>query len=59
MPKKIYLKVYPYLTSYENIYSGIKDLHVRAKSRDFPGGPVIKTLCFKWQRLVFSPWLGN
>ena len=58
--KKNYLKMYPYLTSYKNINSkGIKDLHVRAKSSDFPGGPVVKTPCFKWQGLIFNSWLGN
>ena len=52
--------MYAYLTSYKNINSKwIKGLHLRAKSRDFPGGPVVKTPCFKWQGLRFNPWLGN
>ena len=28
--------------------------------RDFPGGPVVKTLCFQCRRRYrFDPWLGN
>ena len=27
--------------------------------RDFPGGPVVKTLHSQFMGLVFNPWLGN
>ena len=27
-------------------------------NRDFPGGPVVKTLCFQCQGHGFDPWLG-
>ena len=27
--------------------------------KDFPGGPVVKTLCFHCRGLGFNPWLGN
>ena len=26
---------------------------------DFPGGPVVKTLCFHCRRRRFDPWSGN
>lgn len=26
---------------------------------DFPGIPVVKTLCFQYRECRFSPWLGN
>ena len=28
-------------------------------NRDFPGGPVVKTLCFHCESHYFSPWLWN
>ena len=28
-------------------------------SRDFPGGPVVKTPCFHCRGHWFDPWLGN
>ena len=27
--------------------------------RDFPGGPVVKTVCHQCRRLGFDPWPGN
>ena len=27
--------------------------------REFPGGPVVKILCFHYQGPGFNPWLGN
>jgi len=31
----------------------------RGKKRDFPGGPVVRTLCFHFREHGFDPWLGN
>ena len=31
----------------------------KRKSRDFPGGPVVKTLPFHHRGHRFNPWLGN
>ena len=31
----------------------------RACDREFPGGPVVGTLCFHCQESAFNPWLGN
>ena len=28
---------------------------VKEKHRDFPGSPVVKTLCFQWRRQGFDP----
>ena len=27
--------------------------------RDFPGGPVVKSLHFQFMGLVFDPWMGS
>ena len=27
--------------------------------REFPGGPVVRTLCFQCRGHRFDPWLGN
>ena len=32
---------------------------LKKKSRDFPGGPGLKTLCFHCKGREFNPWLGN
>ena len=32
---------------------------LKLNSGDFPGGPVVKTLCFQCRGLKFNPWLGN
>ena len=32
---------------------------VKHLSRDFPGGPVVKTLCFHRRGCGFDPWSGN
>jgi hypothetical protein len=29
------------------------------EKKDFPGGPVIKTLCFQYKGHGFDPWSGN
>ena len=31
----------------------------RTKMRDFPGGPVVQTLCFQCRGHGFNPWSGN
>ena len=31
----------------------------KKSSRDFPGGPVAKTLCFQFRGHRFNPWSGN
>ena len=32
---------------------------LRGSGWDFPGGPVLKTLCFYCKGLRFNPWPGN
>ena len=33
--------------------------HIRKEKKDFPGGPVVKTLRFQYRGHKFDPWLGN
>ena len=44
--------------NYENnpIYNCIKKPN---QTRDFPGGPVVKTPCFQCRGHEFDPWSGN
>ena len=40
----------------------LEELGFRSKNepfRDFPGGPVVKTLCFHCREYRFDPWPGN
>ena len=34
-------------------------LYLKSSNRDFPGHPVVKTLCFQCKGLGFDPWSGN
>ena len=34
-------------------------LYLKSSNRDFPGRPVVKTLCFQRKGLGFDPWSGN
>ena len=35
------------------------NVHSNTIYRDFPGGPVVKTLCFHCRGCGFNPWSGN
>ena len=50
----VYRQAYIYVCIY--IYLSKFKMH---KSGDFPGGPVVKTLCFHGREHGFDPWSGN
>ena len=35
------------------------DSRTKSETGDFPGGPVVETLCFHCRGRGFDPWLGN
>ena len=43
----------------ENFCSSLKTYALKLDVRDFPGGPVVKTLHFQCRGHGFDPWSGN
>ena len=42
----------------KSVYKWMRPTYQKV-SKEFPGGPVVRTLCFHYQGLGFHPWLGN
>ena len=47
------------MISRKNTDWGMKIAGSNTSFRDFPGGPVVKTLYFQCKGRGFDPWLGN
>ena len=48
------------VTHYATPNYGSEELgHEREGFGEFPGGPLVRTLCFHCQGPRFNPWLGN
>ena len=59
--KESYTKVYAFRSSgiWRQSWIRKEATCFKTKIRDFPGGPVVKTLCFHCRGQGFDPWLGN
>ena len=50
----------PFAATWMDVEIIIKsEISQREKDRDFPGGPVAKTVCSPWRGPGFDPWSGN